>query len=270
MGLLKKIADYVSKANETITDFAQDLGNTGTGYKLEFASVYGTAKNMKQRIDAVGDMSVGEFIKEGLYELDDIKESAIKSTKESYMNVKKITSRFFNKRKEKFDNWKEKKNTQQKTQKKETSIDDIIKKDEVEKIKGTYKTNEEVKQNEQATPKYADVQNSKINVPKTTYNLTNSYKTNIANIQKTYGENISGLAQTLSGKQKENNKKIWKWTDRINSFENQLNKPIYSNKDIRGLEDIKQTLTTNKYLQKNHVEIANEIITKLDELIKKI
>lgn len=270
MGLLKKIADYISKANNAITDFAQDLNTVRSGYKTEFATVSGNIRDIQQRVDSVGEMQVGEFVKQGLYELDDIKDSAIKTTVESYNNLKNVTLSFLNKRKEKFDNWKQKrKRTEIPVQEKKDTIDDIIKKDEVDRIKGTY-SSETKTEERKPNVNYKDLNKSvEINKPKLTYDLSNSYKTNMTNILKTYDKSVSGLAETLSGNKKEDDKKIWKWTDRLKSFESQLNKDTYSNNDLEGLEHIKQTITANKYLQRKHSDIAKEILDKLDDVIKK-
>ena len=242
MKLFEKIKSYIRKADETITEMAQEFNVMLNGYESLLSTTYDDVINTKNRVYNMGNMSVFEFVKNGPEEAEDIIEKTKENATKAYNNAKSIFTNFVEKQKQKM------------KKQKEQGLDDIVKKETK-----TYATTQEIpiqKETKNEQKKYG-------------LKITNNYKKNITKIMNNYSSDISDLAQTISGKYTENKKKAWKWTDRIEKFEEYIQQNKEITKDKEGLKKIKETIQKNSYLKKNYKDtIYKQLLTKIDEAIK--
>ncbi|MCF7872428.1 hypothetical protein K9L97_05335 [Candidatus Woesearchaeota archaeon] len=236
MSILNKLKEYVNKIDQTITGVSQDIKLAINDYDTVLTTTYGEINTCKKQFEDVQKMTVEEFIKNGLYELNSIKETAKESITKSYDSTKKIVDQFIHKQKKRF-------------QKKET-IEDIIKKETKTSI--TYAENKMLEQ-----PKPHNYE----------FKLNKNYQTNIQNIKQNYSNNITTLADTLLGKDQKGKRTLWNWEKRKQKLEALLKNTNYETQDKKALQEIKQTLQNNKYLKKQHSNLYETITNKIEEAI---
>ncbi|MCF7866348.1 hypothetical protein K9L67_01860 [Candidatus Woesearchaeota archaeon] len=249
MKFFEKIKSYIQKADQTITEVAQDFNLMLTGYQNLVTVAHTDTINTKQKLYDLGDMSIFEFVKKGPDELENIIQTSKIKAESTYNKAKDIFTNFVDKQKQKM-------NTKQ-------DLDDIIRKE----TKTTTTINEKPTTNYQETKNNNKSKNQQQNQYE--FKPSNNYTNNISTIIKNDTTNVTELAQILSGKyKKQDNKKAWSWKNRMNVFDQYTNKETYSKIDLQGLENLKKSIFNNKYLQRKHKNIASEINQKIDKIIQ--
>lgn len=230
MGLFSIIDDAITQSVELLN-----------GYSLLVQDVYRGTIILQNRVNKFSEKPIMDILYDGIGDLIDIKNDA-KSMFKSYINrAKNLFDNFTS-------NYSE--NKSETTTKNTSSIDDILKSDFSEKAQ--------------------EVKFTEYKYDSGLKNMSSSYKANIEKIVSEAPEKTAYAAKILSGNYLDavgndsKGKRAWLWKDREKIFMDYISNTKFSKEDAQSLEQLKNSLQSNKYAKRNHKELIENIENKIN------
>jgi len=231
MGLFAYIDDVLNKSAEILN-----------GYSLLAQDVYGGTISLQNRVNNFSEKPIFDILYSGLGELIDIKNDA-KLMFNSYVDRAKNLFNEFTSQYSKSES-----NTSYAGDK--SSIDDIINSDFSEKAE--------------------DVKFTEYKYDSGLKNISSGYKANINKIVSEAPEKTAYAAKILSGDYINNpesnaeRKRAWRWKDREKIFLDYISNTSFSKDDVQSLEQLKNSLQSNRYAKRKHKDIIKNIENKIN------